>query len=77
MGLVERSADVFSSIAASPVGVSARSMAAIAEDHDLTLEQVIDALAFLEASGMIEVKSIFCVTDHARTKRQQAQEVAA
>lgn len=73
MSVVEQAAGLFSSIAASPVGVSARGLAALAEEHGLDGERLIDALAFLEASGMIEVISLVRVSEHARLKREAAQ----
>ncbi|MEM6585758.1 MAG: hypothetical protein AAF692_08395 [Pseudomonadota bacterium] len=70
MSAIERAAGLFASIKASEFGLASRGLAALAEEHNASLEQTIDALAFLEAAGMIEVKSVICVTETAKMRDQ-------
>ena len=58
MSLVERASQLFTSIAAKgALGVASADLATIADEHDLTPGDMIDALAFLEANGMVAVQS--------------------
>lgn len=58
MSAVDRSAGMFTSIAARGRLVPLQQVFASADEHGMSAEQVIDALAFLEAAGMIGLQTM-------------------
>jgi hypothetical protein len=55
---VDRAAGLFTSIAAQGAAMPLWQVFAFADEHGLTPEQIVDALAFLEASGMISLRTV-------------------
>lgn len=55
---VDRAAELFTSIAAQGEVVPVWQIAALADEHELSGDALVDALAFLEASGLIAIVSV-------------------
>lgn len=55
---VDRAAGLFTSIAAQGSATPLWQVFACADEHGMTPEQMIDALAFLEASGLIAFRTV-------------------
>lgn len=71
---VDRAADLFASIAAQGPATALWQVLAAAMDNGMTAEEVIDALAFLEAAGLISFQTVVEVL---RPTPPQAMERAA
>lgn len=55
---VDRAAGLFTSIAAQGECLPTWQVQHLADEHGMSPEQVVDALAFLEATGMISIESV-------------------
>ncbi|MEQ5789062.1 hypothetical protein J3454_14290 [Erythrobacter sp. NFXS35] len=55
---VDRAAELFTSIAAQGPATPLRQIFPLADEHGLTREEAVDALAFLEAAGMIALTTV-------------------